>query len=300
MELPLDNRHVAERLEEVADLLEGQSANPFRVRAYRTAARLLHELDRQVHAILRAEGIDGLVRLPGIGHSLARSMEQLVPTGRLGLLERLRGEGSPEQLFATVLGIGREMAARIHEQLDIETLTELEMAAYDSRLSTVPGMGRKRIRAVRESLAGRFRRGPPVFQPARRAAPADQPSVAELLDIDRQYRRQAEAGRLPRIAPRRFNPTGEAWLPILHTERGERHYTVLYSNTARAHELGTIREWVIIYRDDQDGDGRWTVITSRFGKLRGRRAVRGREAQCAQYYAELGESEKGQSELPFE
>jgi putative hydrolase len=91
---------------------------------------------------------------------------------------------------------------------------------------------------------------------------------------------------LPRIAPRRFNPTGQAWLPILHTQRSDRHYTVLFSNTARAHELGTTKEWVVIYRDDAKGDGQWTVITARLGKLRGRRIVRGREAECEAYYAQ--------------
>ena len=90
---------------------------------------------------------------------------------------------------------------------------------------------------------------------------------------------------LPRIAPRRFNPTREAWLPVLHTERAGRHYTALYSNTARAHELGTTHDWVVIYLDDHDHHGRWTVITSAFGALRGRRIVRGREHECAAHYA---------------
>jgi putative hydrolase len=108
--------------------------------------------------------------------------------------------------------------------------------------------------------------------------------VAELLDIDREYREKAAADRLPRIAPRRFNPTGEAWLPILHTDRDDRHYTALFSNTARAHELGMTDDWVVIYRDDRRSDGQWTVITSRFGQLEGRRIVRGREAECSTYY----------------
>jgi putative hydrolase len=64
------------------------------------------------------------------------------------------------------------------------------------------------------------------------------------------------------------------------------HYTALYSNTARAHELDMIHDWVVIYRDDQDGDGQWTVITSQFGPLRGKRIVRGREDECRHYYEE--------------
>jgi putative hydrolase len=65
---------------------------------------------------------------------------------------------------------------------------------------------------------------------------------------------------------------------------GERHFTALYSNTARAHQLGTARDWVVIYRDDDGGLGQWTVITATTGGLRGRRVVRGREEECARHY----------------
>jgi len=282
--LPLDNAEIADRLDEVGELLATQEADPFRVRAYFTAAQNLRQLDRPAHEVLASEGLDGLMKYKGIGQSLARAIEQLSQTGRLGLLDRLRGEATPELVFASVPGIGRAMASRIHDELGIESLPELEAAAYDGRLAQVAGMGRKRIRAVRESLAGRFRRRPRVPESAHQKALG--PPVAELLDIDAEYRRKAGAGKLVRIAPRRFNPTGQAWLPVLHTKRDARRYTALYSNTARAHELNMIRDWVVIYRDDHGGDGQWTIVTSRFGPLAGRRIVRGREAECAAYYAE--------------
>jgi len=282
--LPLENEEIAARLDEVADLLEAQGANQFRVRAYRSAAQTVRRLDRPVHQVLVAEGRDGLTRLPGIGESLGRSIEQLACTGRLGLLLRLRGHAGPEHLFATLPGVGLAMASRIHEQLGIETLQELEAAAHDGRLRRVPGMGHKRIRGIREALAGRFYR--PSFEPAPSAqAPPDQPDVSELLEVDREYRDKARAGQLPRIAPQRFNPTGEAWLPVLHAEHGGHHYTALFSNTARAHALGTTHDWVVIYRDDHGGHGQWTVVTAQYGPLRGRRIVRGREAECQAYYA---------------
>jgi hypothetical protein len=283
--LPLDNAEIAERLDEVAELLAAQDADPFRVRAYGAAARTLRQLDRPVSAILASEGPNGLMELEGIGQSLAGAIEQLAQTGQLGLLDRLRGESTPDLVFASVPGIGKGMASRIHDQLGIESLTELETAAYDGRLARVAGMGRKRIRAVRESLAGRFRRRPSAPESARKPAHVP-PPVAELLDIDAEYRRKADAGKLVRIAPRRFNPTGAAWLPVMHTKRGDRRYTALFSNTARAHELDMIRDWVVIYRDDHGGSGQWTIVTSRFGPLAGRRIVRGREAECAAYYTE--------------
>jgi hypothetical protein len=283
--LLLSNDEIAERLDDTAELLEAQRANEFRVRAYRNAAITVRNLKQPVEKILESEGPASLRDLPGIGHALSRALEQLALTGRLSLLERLRGDIRPERVFETVAGIGRKMAERIHDELGIETLPELEAAAYDGRLERVPGMGIKRVRAVRESLAGRFRRRPHIPEsPGRRQAHAETP-VAELLDIDREYRDKAAADRLFRIAPRRFNPTGEAWLPILHTHRDERHYTALYSNTARAHEFGMTRDWVVIYRDDAGADGRWTVVTSQFGPLKGRRIVRGRERECAEFHA---------------
>jgi DNA polymerase (family 10) len=83
---PLDNHGVAERLEHVAELLSVQHANPFRVRAYRGAARTMRNLEVPVISRLEGEGLDGLHTLPGIGDLLARAIEQLARTGRLGLL----------------------------------------------------------------------------------------------------------------------------------------------------------------------------------------------------------------------
>jgi len=88
------------------------------------------------------------------------------------------------------------------------------------------------------------------------------------------------------IVPRKFNPEGESWLPVLHTERGRWVFTALFSNTARAHELGRTRDWVVIYHDDDDHvEGQHTVVTERHGPLVSRRVVRGREAECRNYYA---------------
>jgi len=292
------NAEIADTFDKIAELLEVQNANPFRVRAYRTGAETLRRLQRPAAEILAQEGLDGLERLEGIGRSLARAIEQLVIGGKLALLERLRGEVQPARVFTTVPGIGRELAERIHEQLNIESLADLHAAAYDGRLSQVPGFGPQRVRAVRESLDGRLRRREPPRRQRRTEAGAGQPPVADLLDVDREYREKAAAGRLPTIAPRRFNPTGASWLPVLHTTRNGVEYTALYSNTARAHELGVTQDWVVIYRDDREGDGQWTVITSRIGALRGKRVVRGREAESRAYYAARGELDEQGERAP--
>jgi hypothetical protein len=276
-----ENQQIARRLEEVAALLAEQGANPFRVEAYRGGAEVVRRLPEPVSALLSREGLAGLHALPGIGESLARSIRELVLTGRLPMLERLRGEADPAALLSTVPGIGRVIAERLHDDLGIDSLEELEAAAHDGRLATIAGLGTKRIAGIIDSLESRLAR---VRRAVPRGAPSfprkDEPSVEEILDVDREYRERAAAGGLRRIAPRRFNPAGDAWLPVLHTQRGPRHYTVLYSNTARANRLGKTRVWVVLYYDGGDGERQCTVITSERGPLRGRRIVRGREAEC--------------------
>lgn len=276
------NQAIAASLNELAELLEAQGANQFRVRAYRIAASRLHDLPRPVHEILVDEGLEGLLALPGIGESLARSIEKLCTTGRLPLLQRLRGESGPEHLFMTLPGIGAEYAARIHEQLGVESLPELEAAVRNGKLAQVPGMGRKRLQAIQEALRSRLHLPQQTVKEAPRAS--QEPPVSELLDVDREYLEKTKTGELRLISPRRNNPAGIAWLPIMHTQRNERHYTALFSNTSRAHSLGKTHDWLIIYRDDHDGHGQWTALTSQFGSLKGRRIIRGREAECAAFY----------------
>jgi hypothetical protein len=106
-----------------------------------------------------------------------------------------------------------------------------------------------------------------------------EPSVATLLDVDREYRERRD--RLPRITPRQFNPGGKARLPILHTTRGPWRFTALHSNTALAHRLRRTHDWVVIYfHAGQHPEGRRTVVTETRGELEGRRVVRGRETEC--------------------
>jgi DNA polymerase (family 10) len=258
------NSRIADKLEETARLLEDQHSNPFRVRAYRRAAETVRRNRQSM-----------LQRLPGIGEGLARSIRDMVLTGRLPMLDRLRGEADPIAVLMSVPGIGRVTAERIHDDLDIDTLEELEMAAHDGRLADIVGVGKKRLEGIIHSLEARLGR----VRGAKPEPDHDEPSVEELLDVDREYREKSESGKLRRIAPRRFNASGEAWLPILHTQRGDRHYTALYSNTARAHRLETTKDWVVLYCDGAQAERQYTVITSRFGPTKGQRIVRGREGE---------------------
>ncbi|HSP70581.1 MAG TPA: helix-hairpin-helix domain-containing protein [Bryobacteraceae bacterium] len=276
----MHNVEIGRRLEEVADLLEAQKANPFRVQAYRRAAESVRRLSTPLAKIWHEQGDQGLRAVSGVGERLGTALRTLITTGRLPMLDRLRGETDPVALLESVSGIGPVLAERLHSELGIDSLEDLEAAAHDNRLRDLAGIGKKKLAGIVDSLAtrlGRVRREGPTRD-------GDEPSVEELLEIDREYRQKATADQLPRITPRRFNPGGEAWLPILHTHRGERNYTALYSNTARAHELGRIRDWVVLYYDGGSDERQATVITSLRGSLTGKRIVRGRENECEQFY----------------
>ncbi len=276
----MQNVEIARRLEEVADLLEAQRANPFRVQAYRRAAAGVRHLRKPLTAIWQEQGDSGMRAVTGVGERLAAALRSLVTTGRLPMLDRLRGETDPVALLESVPGIGTALAERLHRELGIDSLADLEAAAHDGRLADIGGIGKKKLAGIIDTLSmrlGRVRQAGYVHEP-------DEPSVGELLDVDREYRAKSDAGELPLIAPRRFNPSGVAWLPILHTHRGERNYTALYSNTARAHELGRIRDWVVLYYDGGFDERQATVITSHRGVLAGKRIVRGREQECHRYY----------------
>jgi DNA uptake protein ComE-like DNA-binding protein len=276
----LSNQRIARLLRETAALLEVQQANPFRVRAYRRAADVVAAAKEPIVDLVEQAGPEALDALPGIGAGLASVIAELIATGRLAVLERLHGRSDPVSLLASIPGIGPVWADRIHHELGIGSLEDLELAAHDDRLEQMKGMGPKRLEGIRTALAGRLRRPrPPAESPDRQ-----RPPVEDLLDVDREYRRKARAGELRTIAPLRFNPNREAWLPVLHTTRGARHFTALYSNTARAHRLGRSKDWVVIYNDGRVGEGQGTVVTEFSGPLQGRRVVRGREGECLQHY----------------
>jgi DNA polymerase (family 10) len=279
------NATVASRFDEVAMILEKQDANPFRVAAYRQGASTLRALNQPVTEIIEKEGMEGLMRLQGIGSGLSRAIHLLVTTGSLPLLERLRGESDPERVLRTIPGIGAKLAERLHADLGIDSLEDLEVAVFDGRLKGEAGFGEKSVAAIRDVLAYRLGRRQPRSGTA-------QPPIDELLDVDREYREKAQAGTLQMIAPRRFNPKGEAWLPILHTRRGTRDYTALYSNTARAHELKMTHDWVVIYADDGSRELTSTVVTGIRGRMKGLRVVRGCEDECVAYYEANKQIEK--------
>jgi hypothetical protein len=278
------NCRIADCFDEMARLLEGRHANDFRIRAYRRGARVLRDLMTPVEAIFADSGRKGLEELPGIGRSLALAIDRYLHTGRIPQLKQLRDADSSEHRFRLVAGVGPTVAERIRGQLHGETAGEVQAAALDGSPQDVDGIGPRRAQAVRKSLEARSRQLTGMQRSPRDGLHHDEPPVGELLSIDAEYREKAAGDTLLRIAPKRFNPTGQAWLPVMHTHREERHYSVMFSNSAHAHELGMTHDWVIIHRTDRKHHGQWTVITSLLGTLSGRRIVRGRESECLAFY----------------
>lgn len=274
------NQGIADKLRQIAALLAQQGANPFRVSAYRRAADSVGRETRDLREIFETEGWEGLLTLAHVGRGIAAAVVEMLRTGRSSQLDRLRGTLDPVRVFQTVPGIGPALAQRVHDRLSIDTLEALEIAAHDGRLEAVPGFGARRAAAVRGALGSLLSVTRTVHRaPGRRIA--DEPAVSMLLGVDREYREKAAAGTLHLITPRRFNPQGKAWLPVLHARREGWHFTALYSNTARAHQLDRTHDWVVVYfYDDEHREGQVTIVTETQGLLAGHRVVRGREAEC--------------------
>lgn len=273
----MDNRAIAQKLLDYAHYLEAREANIYRCRAYRQAAETILSLNRPAVQIVENEGRDGLEALPGIGSHLSYTIEGLVREGVFRTQDSEGGSIDVERLFASLPGVGPRLARRIHLELAIDTLEQLEQAAHDGRLGQLD-IGPKRLRGIIESLQSRLRRLR-FPEPSQR-----EPAVAELLAVDQEYRERSEHDELPKVAPRRFNPEQEAWLPLFEHKHGDWYYRALHSNTALAHRLGTTRDWVVIYFSDTTSTGQRTVVTETRGDLRGRRVVRGREHECRKYY----------------
>jgi DNA polymerase (family 10) len=149
----MENIQIAKTFDEVADLLEIQGANPFRVRAYRNAARTIGTLGTPVETLLKDDG-RALEALPGIGADLAGKIARICCTGELPLLTQLAHK-TPESLVAMlrIPGVGPKRANLIYRKLGVKTLAQLEQAARAGRLSALRGMGKTLERTILEGIA---------------------------------------------------------------------------------------------------------------------------------------------------
>ncbi len=148
------NRKIAEIFNEIADLLDIDGENPFRVRAYRNAARTVLGYPRQM-ADLVEEGFD-LTTLRGIGKELAKKIDEMVQTGRLAYLETLKQTHPPQiEALLKIPGLGPGRVRLLHELLHINSLDDLEKALHEGKLEKVPGFGKKLIAKIENGIQTR-------------------------------------------------------------------------------------------------------------------------------------------------
>ena len=140
--MPVHNADITVIFEEIADLLEIEGANPFRIRAYRNAARILGDLPQEARILV--ERGDDLTRLPGIGSDLAAKVSEIVNTGHCSLLDRLRRELPPAITeLLKIPGLGPKRVKVLYHDLDVQTVEQLHRAAQDGRIRALPGFGAK-------------------------------------------------------------------------------------------------------------------------------------------------------------
>ncbi|MEO2048894.1 MAG: helix-hairpin-helix domain-containing protein [Pirellulales bacterium] len=137
----MNNREIAARFEQIADLLEFQNANPFRIRAYRNGARKIADLSEPLAACVASER---LTEIEGIGKDLAAKIESLLTTGSLPLLDQLLAEVPASLLLLIrIPGLGPKKAAVLHRELGIDSLDDLHAACTHGKLQTLKGFGAK-------------------------------------------------------------------------------------------------------------------------------------------------------------
>ena len=140
--MPVHNADITVIFEEIADLLEIEGANTFRIRAYRNAARILGDLPQEARVLV--ERGDDLTRLPGIGADLAGKIGEIVTTGHCSLLERLRRELPPAITeLLKIPGLGPKRVKALYHDLDVQTVEQLHRAAQDGRIRSLHGFGEK-------------------------------------------------------------------------------------------------------------------------------------------------------------
>jgi len=147
----VENKSIADLLTEIADILDIQGENPFRVRSYRNAARTIADMGQSVRAMVRAG--EDLEQIPGIGKSLQEKIEEIVSTGKCGFLEELRAKVPPALTELLKLeGLGPKKVKLLYDELGVDSVDRLEKSAQAGKLRDLPGMGLKTEEKVLKSI----------------------------------------------------------------------------------------------------------------------------------------------------
>jgi DNA polymerase (family 10) len=147
----VENKSIADILTEIADILDIQGENPFRVRSYRNAARTIADMGQSAQAMVRAG--EDLEQIPGIGKSLQEKIEEIVSTGKCGFLEELRAKVPPGLTeFLKLEGLGPKKVKLLYDELGVDSVDRLEKSAQAGKLRDLPGMGLKTEEKILKSV----------------------------------------------------------------------------------------------------------------------------------------------------
>ncbi len=195
--MPVQNVDVSEIFRRIANLLEIEGANPFRVRAYRNAARSVDSLPRNISEMVEAG--EDLTELPGVGKDIAGKISEIVNTGALKQLKDLEGR-TPAELdkLMNISGLGPRRVKALYMNLGIKSLEDLKTAAEEQKIRELNGFGEKTEQSILESLAGAEQEEQRIqlHEAEQRAAPLveylkDHEGV-ERITVAGSYRRRKE------------------------------------------------------------------------------------------------------------
>lgn len=257
----MNNTDIARKLLDHALALEENGHSLYRVRAYRRAAALIRMLPLSIREALEEGGREALEDLPGIGRHLAYTLEKLIRDGELRTLGPKPEQTDPRMRMTALPGVGDRTIERIQEA-GLLTLDAVEEATEDGTLERVGVTGRC-LRGIQTALAARRR------ERLLHVAETHEPSIADLLDVDADYRDLAASQE----------QRGEG-SPVLCERRDGWTLRATFSNSPLAHRLGETRDWVVIHFTNGTESGERIIVTETRPPVPGQRVVRGREAEC--------------------
>jgi len=156
----MQNSEIARLLSDVADLLEISAANPFRVRAYRNAARTVADHPDPLDELVRGGAFD-LTDLAGIGGGIAKEITTLVETGTLPQRQQLVATIPPGLLeLLRIPGLGPKRVKLFHDELKVNSMSDLKQALEAGKVAKLPGFGPKLLEKLREGVTGASTGGP--------------------------------------------------------------------------------------------------------------------------------------------
>ncbi len=193
-----------------------------------------------------------------------RTAASSVRASRAHIGKTVKEGGAPA--LKGIPGVGEKLAGLIEEYVKSG-----EMELLESLRKEVKPEALEKVRAAKKD------------HPSSSASAVSIP-VSLILEMDAEYREKAAARRLKLIAPKLLNPGKKAWLPILAASRKGWTFTIMFSNTATAHNLGKTDDWVVVYYESGKGENQCTVVTETRGPMKGKRVIRGREPECKKFY----------------